>query len=205
MIERDNSRQSLSSLGYSESLPWQLVAFSFWVLELVAIFHIATANWLHFSWDSDHYSHLILIPFISAYLLYGKRHDFFGQVDTAPAPGMAAVIALGGLSLILASRVYGPTLNQDDGLAVAMGGVVTLVVAGYVGFLGRDSARAAIFPLGLLFLAVPLPSFALNHIIAALQHGSAAVAEFLFQIVGTPVLRDRLVLSVPDNLFRHWQ
>jgi exosortase len=197
VIEKDNSQKSLRILNNSQSLRWQLAGLLFWIVELVAIFHVATANWLQFSWDYDHYSHLVVIPLISSYLLYASRRSIFGVADTSPAPGTASLIALLGLGQILASRIYGPALNDNDGLAIAMAGVVTLVLAGYIGFLGYECARAARFPLGFLFLAVPLPSLLLDDFIRVLQYGSAQVADLLFQAFGIPVLREGLVFALP--------
>jgi exosortase len=93
------------------------------------------------------------------------------------------------VALALAARSYRGTLNENDSLAITIAGLITLIVAGFLAFWGRACARAAAFPLGFLFLAVPLPLFVLDRIIEGLRNGSAEVSYALFQVVGTPVLR----------------
>jgi exosortase len=53
------------------------------------------------------------------------------------------------------------------------------------------------FPLCFLLWLVPLPEFALNHIVNFLQQGSAYAARLLFVIAGVPVTQDGVRLTIP--------
>ncbi len=79
-----------------------------------------------------------------------------------------------------------------------MTGAFVLFVIG-LGFalLGRNSLRAAAFPLGFLVFLVPFPIPVLDAIETFLQHGSADVAQAIFTLAGTPFLRDDLVFRLP--------
>ncbi|HME31970.1 MAG TPA: exosortase/archaeosortase family protein [Terriglobales bacterium] len=48
-----------------------------------------------------------------------------------------------------------------------------------------------------LLWLVPLPEFALNHVVGFLQQGSAYAASLLFAIAGVPVTQDGVRLSIP--------
>jgi exosortase len=176
---------------------WRLVAFASGLLIVGAVFHSTLALWLRFSWTYEHYSHLVLIPFISAYLVYTERRTVFREVATAPAS--AAVVGLAALVLIAAAHFRRPVLNENDFLTITMTGLVTLIVAAFIGLWGRKSARAAAFSLGFLFLSVPLPLFVIDGFIEALRHGSAALVYFLFRLVEIPVLRHGYVFVLPHQ------
>ena len=174
---------------------WRVWGIFAWALVLFLAFHSVIAKWLSFSWTYDHYSHLVLIPFISAYLLYHSRDQLGRNVKTAVGTG--SVIAVVGLTLTLVAYGYRGFLRENDYLAISIAGLITLIVAGYVGVFGRASGRAALFPLLFLYLAVPIPMFLLDHIILALQHASADLAHLLFNLTGVPVLRDGFVFVLP--------
>jgi hypothetical protein len=54
------------------------------------------------------------------------------------------------------------------------------------------------FPLCFLLWLVPLPEFALNHIVNFLQQGSAYAARLLFVIAGVPVSQEGVRLTIPS-------
>jgi exosortase len=73
--------------------------------------------------------------------------------------------------------------------------VVLLWIAGFAFFFGECAFRAARFPLFFLMLAVPLPTFLLAHVVHALQAGSAAIVSAIFEVTGTPFLREGFVFQ----------
>jgi exosortase len=180
-----------------EATRWRTAVFFSGLLAVAAAFHSVIATWLRFSWTYEHYSHLVLIPCISLYLVYTERGRVFRQIGSAP--GTASAIGLLALACVLAAYVYRPVLNENDFLTIAMAGLVTLVIAGYVGLWGWNSARAAAFPLGFFYLSVPLPFFLIDHFIEGLRQGSAAVTYVLFRLVGTPVLRHGYMFVLPHQ------
>ena len=75
--------------------------------------------------------------------------------------------------------------------------LVLLVIAGFVFTLGLAAAKSSWFPFAFLLFAVPIPEAFLGKIIYWLQAGSAAVAEFFFDLSGAPVLREGFVFRLP--------
>jgi exosortase C (VPDSG-CTERM-specific) len=63
--------------------------------------------------------------------------------------------------------------------------------------LGGARMRALAFPFAFLILAIPMPDGLRLGLETALQHGSAEVAAAMFQLVGTPLMRDGMVMRLP--------
>ena len=155
------------------------------MFQLAALFSFSYA--LH----SDLHSHIVLIPFISAYLLYVHW-------DKLPEPrnssiGWAILPFLCGLVLVainFAQKTFEPAV-----IALAF---ICFVVAGGFLFLGKNWMKAAMFPFAFLLFMVPLPDSVANSLENTSKLASAECANFFLQLTGTSVLRDRLVFQLPN-------
>jgi exosortase len=140
-------------------------------------------------------SHIILIPVISLYLLHSEREKISQQAHSSPGFGIALILA--GLVIHLFASAY---LLQRSGNDFLPGAALSLVLVWIGGFLlcyGYRAARAAAFPLLLLFLMVPLPDKILAGTIFLLRKGSTEIAYLLFRAVNVPVLKQEFLLFVP--------
>lgn len=148
-------------------------------------------------------SYILLIPFITGYLLWAKRRDLV-SVSTPPRK-MAAVFFAAGL-MVLAGYwiVFRPRLRSEENvyLVIMMISFLFLLAGSLSLFLGAGTLRAAVFPLCFLFFLVPIPAFLLAGIDSFLQTGSAAVAWLLFKLAGTPFISDGLVFQLPGITIR---
>jgi exosortase len=178
----------------NRDIPARSVAYGLWVCGLAATFHRIFSAWIALCWKYDHYSHLLIIPLISATILCLRRRTIFQSVSAAPLA--AAVCALAGTALLVGRRLA-PLLNENDFIAIGMAGVLSLVLAGFIALFGSTATRKAAFPLGFLVLAVPVPLFVLDGFIEALRYGSSAVASCAFDVVGVPVLREGFIFRLP--------
>jgi len=142
----------------------------------------------------DTYSYILLIPFIFAWLLYRERKQSQLETGTSRWPGMVFILA-GGLGAFLPSRCNSCSMTTI--FAIYSLSFVLLLIGGFVLIMGRAKARASVFSLSFLALAVPIPDFLLGKIIYWLQAGSADVASVLFDLSGAPVLRDGFVFRLP--------
>jgi exosortase len=66
-----------------------------------------------------------------------------------------------------------------------------------VGRFGFSALRIFLFPLCFLFWIVPWPQSFLDLLIRLLQQYSATGVSWTFQLLGIPVLRDGVILSIP--------
>jgi exosortase C (VPDSG-CTERM-specific) len=156
---------------------------------LAALAAHAMANELH--------SHILLIPLISAYLLY---------IDAKPLPkdrfsswGWGLIAATSG-AVVLAVRSFlipMQPLSHNDDLAAKMLGFLCLLIAGGFFFLGRRWMAAVAFPAMFLIFMIPMPEAMESALETASKLGSAEVTHVLFNIFGVPLLRDGLVFQLP--------
>jgi exosortase len=144
---------------------------------------------------SDEYSHILIVPFISIVLVWMERERLFPVLE--PNRSSAAVLFCVG-ALLGAFGWRSPSLSAGrDWLGLAILGFLCLIWAGFLFFYGASAFKAGLFPLLFLLLMVPLPGFLLDRFIVWLQVGSADVAEWVFQLSGTPVLRQELIFALP--------
>jgi exosortase len=152
---------------------------------LLALFHKAMS--------SDDASHILLVPLIVAWLLYLDRKKIHPTSFALPTAFFFAVsaVVLGGIV------TYRPPADASLTLAALVSAFVLLLVSGFIGIFGRRSARLARFPLAFLGFLVPLPDSFLDRAIYLLQAGSAAVAEWIFDLSGIPALREGFIFRLP--------
>jgi exosortase len=158
-------------------------------------FYTTLATLVRYSLNDRSSSHIILIPFVSFFLLYVERQKIFSISTTSIAPGIGLAI-LGLVLYLLAVRGSIPT-EGNWSLSAQTTALILLWVAGFLLFYGTAAMRAGAFALLFLLLMVPLPDVILNWIINALQEGSTDIAYLIFKLVGTPVLRHGFVLALP--------
>ncbi len=147
------------------------------------------------SLDDGRYSHLILIPLISAFFLYRERRRILAGARFSPRPGIALVCGALALYAPFAAGLLQP--GPAYRLSVLMLSVWLVWAAAFALGCGVPSARAAKFPLLLLLLLVPVPSPWMDGVIALLQRGSAEASYFWFQLLGTPMFRDGVRFELP--------
>jgi exosortase len=149
-----------------------------------------------YSLDHESCSHIVLIPLVSAYLLFMERKRIFSSVRPALASG--AVPILFGTALYWLAEGNAITWRGNESLSVATLAIVLIWVGGFVCTYGLAAARAAAFPLLFMLLMIPLPDSVLAWTIHSLQLGSTEVTYLIFKIFDMPVLRQGFVLSLPS-------
>jgi len=171
-----------------------LLFFLFWLVS-VLLFRETITELVSLAWIDDRYTHIIVVPALSfgLLLLYGK--EIFRNVRYHPWAGVP-LIALGSV-VYFAVRICSDSLGEYGHLTAAAAAIVVAWLGGFLLFYGPRCAKAALFPLSFLILAVPLPPAVVAQVQAFLQRSSAEVAHILFKITGTPVFRDGLTFSLP--------
>jgi exosortase len=186
------STSTTPALPQSSSRHAWFIAF---VAISAAIFHHALGVLLQYSQQEDSASHVPLIPVIALFLIYTERRKIFAVTRTQVGAGIAAIVA----ALFLyweVSRVNSP-IPGNLSLSLQILSIVILWAGGFLLCYGLASARAAAFSLLFMLLIVPLPDVILDRIIYWLQSGSTELTYLIFQLVGTPVVRNGFLLSVP--------
>jgi exosortase len=152
-------------------------------------------EYLYWTYKSAYYTHVVLIPLVSAYLVFTRRREIFAEMGYAFAPGGA--IAGLGLILLVAATAMGSGWEKNDYYALIACATVLVVIGAFITIYGLRAFRAARFALLFLAFMVPLPTDAEYWIVRVLQLGSAEFVAFLFQFTGMPVLRDGCIFHLP--------
>jgi exosortase len=145
--------------------------------------------------EHKHYSHIILLPLVSAYLLYVNRHAILQHARPRLRPGILLVAI--GATIVGLGRTGVSTVDPEYRLSLAMLGLVMLWMGGFVLCYGLRALRTGLFPFALLLLMIPLPPVALTVIIRFLQKTSADASALLFGVVGMPFFRDGFSFALP--------
>ncbi len=171
-----------------------LLYFGLWCGATLLLLYKPVVNLIGLSLRSDNASHIPLIPFLSAYILYIRRASIFKRIGAAPAL-CAGLAAIGFLFAAWACFKLSSPMLPSAFSAYALS-LVFLWAAGFALFFGWESFHRAAFPLAFLFLMVPLPDVLLDKVIYFLQSGSASIAEGVFDLLGVPALRDGFVFHL---------
>ncbi len=151
-----------------------------------------------FAVTDDLHSHILLIPFISYYLFRLKKNAL--PRFSAPAKNVAALFFAAGGAVFTWHwwlSHSGPPLAAEDKLALTTLAFVLFLTGLAAIFLGGATLRALAFPFALLVFLIPLPVFLRAGIESSLQHGSAVMADWLFQFSGMAVFRTGMNFQLP--------
>jgi exosortase C (VPDSG-CTERM-specific) len=154
---------------------------------------------IQFASQSDLYSYILLVPFVSLYLIWVNRHKLLVW-DCAPRRPLAVIPFLAGLGILggyhLAAGA-GWRFALDDYLCATTLSLIFFLQACAILVMGWGLVRQVAFPAAFLFFMVPLPAAAHTSIETFLQNGSAAVAYGLLSVSGMPVLRHGNSFELP--------
>jgi exosortase len=140
-------------------------------------------------------SHLVLVPFVTAGLIWLKRESVFRSVRSFGRLEIAVFVVAGALAL--AGYTSWASHSGQDALSTSVSALVVLWVSGFLLVYGHAAFRAALFPLLFLAFMVPIPSAVLAWATQFLKRGSAEVVAVMFALSGTPVHRDGFVFELP--------
>ncbi len=138
-------------------------------------------------WASDDYGHGMFVPFISAFVLWQRRHRL---TRLKPAPSwLGPLVVLAGLLLYTAGNLA--TLYVISHLSLWL-----LVIGLVLSFLGLKALREMAFPLAYLLTAIPLPVFLYNALSSRLQLWSSALGVGVLQFIGITAFREGNVIDL---------
>ncbi len=141
---------------------------------------------MRLSLQDARYSHILLIPIISASLIWLQRGRIFNRPRNCLSKSVPLLAA--GVALFCFAQTRLSTINSNDRLSVVVLALVLVWISGFMLCYGVESFQAALFPLLFLILMVPIPTVVLDNIVLALQNGSAVMSYALFKLLGVPVL-----------------
>src|SRR5437016_3279227 len=99
-------------------MTWRTTGFALLVAATLAAFWTPLRTLIGFSLEHEQYSHLLLIPLVSAWLLFLDRRRIFWQVGTHWGAGVGLLFA--GALLHWFGHRHAGGLSENDRLAVAI-------------------------------------------------------------------------------------
>jgi exosortase len=143
----------------------------------------------------DRYSHILLIPITSAFLVYLRRNRIFINPLYCFSKSMPLLGV--GVALFYVAQTRLSSLNSNDRLSVVVLAAILVWLGNFILCYGVQSFRAALFPLVFLLLMIPIPTVALDYIVLVLQKGSAGMTYALLKLLGVPVLWQHFKFLLP--------
>lgn len=144
-------------------------------------------------WLSEYYSHILLIPLVSAYVIFRRRREMFRGTASVHPWGIAAVAA--GVGLYMVGRFLSGELDVRASLTTL--GALLFWCGAYIVLYGKNGSRRAVFPLAFLLFVVPIPALVIEKIIAVLVVGSAYMTRLLLVAFGVPFVQEGPVFRLP--------
>jgi exosortase C (VPDSG-CTERM-specific) len=178
----------------------RVAGFASYLVFLTLLFIQPLTRLMLYAAHSDLHSHILLVPFITGYLLYIQR----GRHSAAYRSSIAGTVAVGGIGIAALAAWIGwrGSLSLNDGLALTALAFVSFVAAGGFGFLGSKWMAAAAFPVAFLIFMVPLPDAVVNGLEKASMLASAEAAALFFGVAGTPLVRYGTVFELQGIVLR---
>jgi exosortase C (VPDSG-CTERM-specific) len=178
---------------------WRFWGGACFALALLIAFTQPLLALISYAARSQLYSYILLVPFVSAYLLYLRRDRLPKNYILDRPLGIVSLATGFGLLMFthwLDFMGHGPTIN--DRLALLTLSFLCCLAAGGFLFLGRDWMQAGAFPLAYLIFMVPMPGAMADALESASKYASAEVANVLFHLSGTPFLRAGTIFQLPN-------
>ena len=192
----DTAPAHATTVADSKTLAWTNKRFLGWCIYLVVLcsaFALPLQKLTRFAAHSDVHSYILLIPFVTAYLISIRWQQLSDRLTTSWAP--AGLLATVGATALIANRFV--ELKPNDHMTLIALSFVCFAIAGAFLFLGAAWARSAMFPLFFLAFMIPLPAIVVDTLEEASKQASAEVANWLFLVSGTPVLRTGTEFQLP--------
>lgn len=170
------------------------LAFSAFIAVSVGLWWGSLAAALKLALSSDAYTYILLILPLSLALIYFERKNARGRSLSKAWAGWIL------MSVALTVRVVAIWDVQTAlaGLSSQMFGLILWWIGSVIACLRLQTFRAFLFPLCFLLLMIPVPQRELDWITEFLQYQSAAATATLFRITRVPVVREGIMLSIPD-------
>jgi exosortase len=150
--------------------------------------YIPTFVWMYDRWmaHDTYYSHGVLVPFISAVIVWLIR-DEFAKLAIKPM-GIGWMLFAVGIVIHALSMLMTVYFTSGFSLLLVLAGLVLL-------FLGKDYLKHLAFPILFLVFMIPLPLVAIANMSFRLKIFAAQMATMIINAVGVPAMRDGSVIK----------
>src|SRR5436189_5086156 len=193
------TRHVSESIASSHRKRWRFWSGMCFAIVLLAVFARPLLMLISYVAGSELHSYVLLVPFVSAYLLYLRRDQLPKKHSTdllLTLVWLAAGLGLFAYAQSLEVPARAPAINTR--IVLLTSSFLCCLAAGGFFFFGRGWMRSAAFPLAYLIFMVPMPDAMADALETASKYASAEVTNLLFHLSGTPFLRAGLIFQLPN-------
>jgi exosortase len=155
---------------------------------LVTVAYIPSLLWMFERWTvkDTYYSHGLLVPFISVFLVWLKR-EALAKLKLKPS-NAGWLLLLPSIAVYLVSALLRINFSAAFTLVPVLAGLVLLLM-------GKEYLKQLLFPVLFIVFMIPLPSVAIVNISFQLKIFAAKIATFMVNQVGVPAIREGSVIK----------
>jgi exosortase len=170
---------------------WDIALAAALIIAASALAFYDVAQILFEQWmTNDTYSFGILVPVISLYAVWMQRERLH-HLPIEPSPWIGISLIGACAALLVLGKVIGVVGVQEIAMVLMVPSTVWLL-------LGRRHLRALWFPIGYLFLMLPIWEILTDRFHYRFQLFSASLGQFLLGVAGIPVHRNETYLELPN-------
>ena len=147
------------------------------------------------SFSQDQYSQMLVIPPLSAALIYLEQKSIFARVSFAR---LAAMFFVGFIALFIALSFLNGGMDPSVYISLSILFFSGCCIAAFWFAYGGKAVWAGLFPLGFFVLMTPLPDAWRQRVIVFLQYGSAVISDWFFSAANIPYSRDGVIIVLPS-------
>src|SRR5438270_6292641 len=114
--------------NHQSGIPGRFLLFLGYVAILAGVFVAPLVTWARYASGSDIHSYVLLIPFVSVYLIYIRWSQLPREYHSSPGLGMIPIIT--GAVAVAASWRFQHRLDEGDYVTVIVAAFVCFVIAG---------------------------------------------------------------------------
>jgi len=157
------------------------------IVLLIAYFPILRWMWDRWFARDSYYSHGILVPFVTIYLIWHMK-DTLKDIKPKQSPLGLLLIAV-GLTVYLLSSVVRIYFSSGFSMIIVVYGVVLY-------FWGKEIFWKISFPLAFLLFMVPLPEVAIINMSFRLKLFAASIATYMLNHMRIPAIREGSIIRM---------
>ncbi|MCX7926570.1 MAG: exosortase/archaeosortase family protein [Candidatus Omnitrophica bacterium] len=169
------------------------ILLRFFLLKVIIfIVYLPVFIWMYERWTAKdtYYSHGILVPFISAYLIWRIRDELKNVTFTSDDRGWIFFIL--GIIIFIVSAFWQVYFSAGFSLLAVFAGLILI-------FLGKEFLLKILFPLIFLSFMIPLPMVAIANISFRLKILAAQLAVSVVRFIGIPAQREGSIIRTAHS------
>lgn len=159
---------------------------------LLFVSYLPIILWMWERWfaQDSYYSHGILVPLVSFFLIW-KKKDLFKELPFEPSPWGLRLFVF-GIIVYWFSALLHVYFSAGFSMLIVMAGLV-------LHFYGKKVFKEARFPLLFLVFMIPLPIIVVAFICFKLKIIAAHLATYILNVIGLPAIQQSSVIKMSHS------